>query len=179
MPHRAIILCKQLEGRGIDLRWKLFIPLACILTVAGLLGSYFWNASASQRQLAALNKQTEARVEIRGDQIIITVDKGHDLADVLSRIDRVKVERLNKVLRLQRAGVQELEPALARQIDLIAAQSVATREYYHASEDLKELAARWGYEADMLIWEGWIVAEVGNNECSYITLLPLKEVDSL
>ena len=48
------------------LRWKIFIPLAVVLTAAGLLISHFWTQSATTRHLSALDS-VAADIELEGN----------------------------------------------------------------------------------------------------------------
>lgn len=161
------------------LRWKLFIPMAVILTVLGLLGNYYWNASASKRNISALNNQAAAEVEVLGDQLSVNLKSGQALADLLFKLDSAQLKKIgaDKEIVLRRSDYNTVEADLTQEIDLLVAQAVATNEYYEASKTLKGLAEEWGYEASMIIWQGSLVAEVGNNTHSYITLLPLKGVN--
>jgi len=162
------------------LRWKLFIPFTIALTAVALLGSYFWTASSSTRQLSALNNQAVASIVIEGNQLSITFENGQALAKVLEELDNDQIRTIfsDKIVKLQRRDVASLDASLANQIELIVAQAAATQEYYNASLDLNDLAGQWGFEATMILWEDRIVAEVGNSTHSYIAQSPLKGVVS-
>ena len=158
------------------LRWKLFIPLAIGLTALTLMGSYFWSASASNRYLSALNNQSVAEIAVEGSNLLVSIDSGQALAEILDGFDSQQVNKLaaDKVLKFHRVDLESIGPALENQVELIVAQAAATSEYYQASLLLGDLADRWGYGSEMFIWEGRIVAEVGNSKYSYITQRSLK-----
>jgi ABC-type histidine transport system ATPase subunit len=158
------------------LRWKLFIPLAVGLTALALLGSYFWSATASNRYLSALNNQSVAEIAVQGNRLSISIDSGQALTEILEGFDAQQLNKLaaGKVLDFQRKEMQSIDSVLANKIELVVAQAAETREYYQASLLLEELAKQWGHEAEMFIWEGRIVAEVGSSQHSYITQRWLK-----
>lgn len=152
------------------MRWKLFVPLAIVLTLLGMLGSKYWSASASHRQIAALQQEGSAEIAEDKERVIISLSPEGDLADLLAKLDEAQVEAIlaGRELRLQRTGAQPVDVALARQLDLIIAQAAATREYYTASQQLQELAAERGYRSALVIWGERVVAAVENDRNSYI-----------
>jgi len=158
------------------LRWKIFIPMAILLTVAGLLGSYFWSASASNRYLSALNETENAQIMLEDGLVSIKINDG-SIADILGELDSKQVEEFaSDSLSIERAGAGEVSPSLQGQVDLVVHEAVATREYFQANLQLQDLASRWDLEAEMIIWGDKLVAEVGDSGHSYITHCPLEEV---
>jgi len=152
------------------LRWKLFVPLAVVLTAAGLLGSYFWSASASARYLSTLENQAVADITIDGDDLIISLKTGQALPEILEELNYDQLAKISGENRINfvRIGKESTDSSLNHQVDLILAQAIATREYYAANLLLKDLAAEWGYSADMVIWQDMVVAEIGDSQESYI-----------
>lgn len=152
------------------LRWKLFVPLAVVLTLLGMLGSKYWSASASHRQILALEQASTAEIAAEEEAVIISLTANGDLEDLLAELDAVEVEAIlaDRNLKLQRTETQPVDTILVRQTDLILAQAVATREYYSASLQLQELAEERGYRSALVIWGERVVAEVGNEKTSYI-----------
>lgn len=152
------------------MRWKLFVPLAVVLTLLGMLGSKYWSASASHRQIAALQQEGSAEISKDKEAVIIRLTAKGDLADLLAKLDAVQVKAIlaGRELHLQRADTQPVDVVLARQLDLILAQAAATREYYSASMQLRELAEKWGYSSALVVWGERVVAEVGNESHNYI-----------
>lgn len=161
------------------LRWKLFISLVILLTAVGLLGSYYWSASASNRYLLGWDKSV-ADVTIDGGIMSIELNNGQTLAEILHVLDDGELAKMasKKKLEITRADMEPVDISLAGDVELILAQAVATSEYYQASLLLKELATRQGYSAQMLIWQGMVVAEIYDAQHSYITLRPVKEGDN-
>lgn len=158
------------------LRWKIFIPLAIILTAAGLLISYHWTQSASTRHLSALDSAA-VDFELEGNTLAIKLRKGQALADAFPGSDGklAKVVK-NRELRIFREGKKTVDAHLAQDVDLIMAQAVATKEYYHASRLLKDLAAEHGYAAEMLLWQGMLIVEIEDAQHSYIAFRTVEEV---
>lgn len=160
------------------LRWKLLIPLAILLTGIGLLGNHFWFASASSRSLSSLNDLENVSVALEDTHMLISVNNGQALADILDNIDHSQIKELlsDRELKLQRSESLPVETGLVQQVDLILAQAASTHEFYTASLSLQELARQQGYNAVMIIWEDRIVAEVAKGELSYIAQQPVKGV---
>lgn len=160
------------------LRWKLFIPLAILFTVIGLLGNHYWSASASSRSLSSLNDIDNVSVVLEDKQMLISVNNGQALADILKKLETSQIRELlsDRELKLQRSESLPVETGLVQQVDLILAQAASTHEFYAASLDLRELARQQGYSAAMFIWEDRIVAEVANGERNYIAQQPVKGV---
>jgi 3-hydroxy-3-methylglutaryl CoA synthase len=150
------------------MRWKLFLPLAVILTLLGMLGSNYWSASASHRQIAALQQESVANISENEDSIVLSLEANGDLADILANLDQEKVNRVlaGRELKLQRTGLVPIDLDFSRQVDLLVAQAVATREYYSASLMLEKMAQEHGYNSALVIWGDRVVAEVGDSlEC--------------
>jgi len=157
------------------LRWKLFVPLAVILTLLGLMGSKYWSASASHRQISALQQACSLKILEKKDHFTINFAE-KELPDVLADLDSKSVEMIldGKDLKLMRDQTQPIEAVLARQTDLIVAEAVATKEYYRASLQLQALAEKSGYSSALVIWGERLVAEVGDSEHSYIVQQPME-----
>lgn len=147
------------------MRWKLFLPLAVVLTLLGMLSSKYWAASASHRQIAALQQESGAVFTETDDAIVISFDADSDLADILVRLDEGKVNKVlaGRELKLQRTGLEPIEPDVVRQVELLVAQAVATHEYFEASLKLQKLAQEHGYSSSLVLWGKRLVAEVGNS----------------
>lgn len=152
------------------MRWKIFLPLAVVLTLLGLLGSKYWSASASHRQIEALQQESAADFMETADALIISLDARGDLADLLVRLDEEKVSQAlaGRDLRFQRTGQGQIDLDLSRQVDLLVAQAVATRQYYESSLLLEKLAQQHGYNSSLILWGKRLVAEVGNSVESHI-----------
>lgn len=148
------------------MRWKLFIPLAVILTLLGMLGSNYWSASASHRQFAALQQESvAANISENEGSIVLSLEANGDLADILAHLDQEKVNRVlaGRELKLHRTGLEPMDLDISRQVDLLVAQAVATREYYSASLMLEKMAQEHGYSSALVIWGDRVVAEVGDS----------------
>lgn len=153
------------------MRWKIFIPLAIVLTAAGLLGSIYWSNTASTRYLSVLD--TEATdVVVEGKTITIKLKNGQALADILDYLDGPQLAKVTREreLVLSRVDMLPVDTSLTQEVHLILAQAVATKEYYKASLMLRDLAADRGYSSEMLIWQGMLIAEIADTRHSYIAL---------
>jgi hypothetical protein len=157
------------------LRWKLFVPLAVALTLLGMMGSKYWSASASHRQISALQQASSLKILEKEDQVIIHFPDQKELPDVLADLDSRSVEMIlaDKDLKFVREQTQPIEAGLARQTDLIVAEGVATKEYFQASLQLLAMAEKSGYSSALVIWGERLVAEVGDSEHSYIVQQPM------
>lgn len=158
------------------LRWKIFIPLAIVLTAAGLLISHFWTQSATTRHLSALDS-VAADIELEGNTLVIKLDEGQALAEVFPGSDGMVAKAIkNRELKISREGKGPVNAGLAQEVDIILAQAVATKEYYQASCLLRELATEHGYKAEMLLWQEMLIAEIADAGHSYIALRPVEGV---
>lgn len=160
------------------LRWKIFIPLAVLLTGLGLLGSYYWTASASSRSLSALNSHDNVSFNLEDNYLILSVNDGQALATTLKNLETSEIRAIltESELKIQRKGYLPVDSSLVQQVELILAQAAATHEYYEASLHLNNLAEIWGYESVMFIWEDRVVAELSDAQSSIIAQRLLKGV---
>lgn len=160
------------------LRWKIFIPLAVLLTGLGLLGSYYWTASASSRSLSALNSYDNVNFNLEDNYLILSVKGGQALATTLENLETSEIKSIltQRELKIQRKDFLPVDSNLVQQVELILAQAAATHEYYEASLHLKNLAEIWGYESVMFIWEDRVVAELNDTQSSIIAQRILKGV---
>lgn len=158
------------------MRWKIFIPLAILLTAAGLLGSFYWSNITSTRYLSRLDS-LEADVALEGKTVTITINDGQALSDIFNDRDDVQLPMTNEgQLKIFRGDMLPIDSSLSQQVQLILAQAVATKEYYQASLLLRELATDRGYGSEMLIWQGMLIVEITDARHSYIALKPVQEV---
>lgn len=158
------------------MRWKLFLPLAIVLTLLGMLSSKYWAASASRRQIEALQQESGAIFTETDAAIVISFDANSHLADILVRLDEGKVNKVlaGRDLKFQRTGLEPIEPAVVRQVELLVAQAVATHQYYEASLKLEVLAREHGYNSTLVLWGDRLVAEVGNSSEDHIVQQALE-----
>lgn len=159
------------------MRWKIFIPLAIILTAVGLLGSYYWANIASARYLSGLDSLA-ADVVLEGKTITIILNDGQALADIFDDLDDAQLPMVTseRQLKITRDDMVPVDTGLSQQVQLILAQAVATKEYYQGSLLLKELATDRGYSSEMLLWRGMLIVEIADAQHSFIALKPIQEV---
>lgn len=159
------------------MRWNLFVPLAVLCTVLGLLGNYYWHVSASTRYLAHVKEQADADISMVGDTLLISISAGQALSEFLPRLEGDKLGKLlarNKI-DLCRKDSLPVDGGLKNQVDLVVAQALATEEFYNAERILRQLAEEHGMTAELTIWQGLLVAEVRDAGHSYIAHGRLKE----
>lgn len=152
------------------LRWKIFVPMAIGLALLGMLGSKFWSASASQRQITALQENGPVEFSQDGGQVRASLPPEGSMAELLADLDPSGIESLlaGRNLVLQRTGKEPADAETAAMLDLILAEAAATGQYYAAATQLQALAKENGSQSSLVIWGDRLVAEIGDSRYSYI-----------
>lgn len=153
-------------------RWKIFLPLALAVSLLALAGNHFWVASVDNRGLNSLIGEDIEDVSREEDTVFLVLSADSDMFQALSFIDEQGGADLfaGRVLQLSRAERNPVPDELANEIELLVAQTAATRQYYEAAAELATLAETWGYKAHVIVWNRYLMVEVDNGrEAFYLT----------
>ncbi|MTI94499.1 MAG: hypothetical protein FH749_03285 [Firmicutes bacterium] len=160
------------------MRWKIFIPLALALTVFALAGNHFWMNYTDRAYATALTGESIQQVTMEHDVMSITVAEGYRVSDVISVLeanaDSAVWSRVRDI-RMEPKSEHLLPVKITRQVDLIAAQAQATKEYYTASLLLEELAVEYDLTAETLLWGNWLFMELNSDSGAYYGRVQLNK----